>query len=259
MNLRNSFIKKDSTKVLYRKIFDETLRGQQTKATSVDFVWYVLVLIGWSASYIFALNSSGFLWMIVLGGCVGFFSATSGLSCAHEIVHSASFRSRFMTSLGGFLYTDLLTGVSSANWRNSHNLFHHNNTNVNIGDKWVDPDLVDMYKFKKIFKNRKYLLGLFPFMFGAGMFAWTTFSDVRILISKVHDKNADLKYSYSKLDWSLTWVFKAIYLSIIIYPLFRHSLSEYLVFLFMWYQVQGLYLGIIFLIAPTQFDFGYST
>jgi linoleoyl-CoA desaturase len=255
MNLRNAFIKKESAKALYERIFSDVLKGQNLKASASDLTWYALVLSGWILSYVFGLNSSSFMEAAGFGLLLGFFSATSGLSCAHEMMHKAAFKSPLLTHLSGLIFGDIMVGVSAANWKNSHNIYHHNNTNVRGDDQWMDPDLVDVYNLRKLFKGRKLLLYCaLPFLFFLTMVLWTIFSDLKVLTTRHHDKNSALKYHYGTGEYALAWVAKLLYFATLVPPFVVMPLGFAAIFLSVSFLVKGLYFGTVFLIAHTQGD-----
>jgi len=177
-----------------------------------------------------------------------------GLSSGHEIIHGASFRNQKIAKFFRYIFSDIITGVSSRNWAIQHNLYHHENTNIKKDGNWADIDVPSIETLKKIINGKPYRLLATPVLFFFSFVAGIYILDIyRILFLK--DLVTKNKYFLSSSDRFFSVVAKLIHAAIfIILPINLFGLICGIIFTSFFYLVESNFLSMVFFVAHMNED-----
>jgi len=118
-SLRKYFTKKEESIELLKKI-NEALPGglNNSKASNSEYTWYMIISFGFITLYFLSyllFKEKVYFGYLLSGTLMGIFMSMGGLSSGHEIIHGASFRNQKIAKFFGYIFSDIITGVSSRN------------------------------------------------------------------------------------------------------------------------------------------------
>jgi len=257
-SLRKYFIKKESSNVLLERVNNQLPGGlNNSKARFQEYNWYSIIFFGFISCYFlsFIFFKENFLFgYLITGAALGIFMSMGGLSSGHEIVHGASFNNQKVAKLWGYLFADIIAGVSSRNWANKHNLYHHENTNIKNEGDWADGDVPEIETLKKMIAGKKYRLAIVPFLFFFSFIGWVYFLDV-YRIAFLKDFVTKNKSFLSTSDRLFSVLTKLIHGSIfILLPVYIFGTMNGLLFSSLFYFIEANFLFMSFIVAHINED-----
>ena len=255
-------VKKDSFQKEVKSRVDQFFKDNKISpfADTEMVVKTILILLGWSVSYVLLLlNLISPLAMLALCGVHGFFTALIGLNVAHDAIHGAFSKSSKMNRFVGSFFN--LIGANDYVWSVIHNIVHHTYTNIPDHDEDINqPFILRMEPTQKLRSMHKYQYIYAYFVYSLASLSWVFIKDYRKFFQ--HKTGGHVRKSLPRYEMIRMFVYKAIYYAMfVVLPYFVIDLPwHYIFFGFLFsHLVEGFSIAVIFVLAHVVEGTTYPT
>lgn len=177
-----------------------------------SFLLALMYTVGIAGVYCNLLNATG---LILAYAFLGFTKGIIGFNFTHDVMHGAYFSSQKWNRLFSYFFD--LNGTSSYTWKISHNLLHHNYTNIAGYDEDIDKAiLLRLNPTDPLYPFHRFQHFYAPFLYCLTTVNWVLYSDY-VMVWKD-------RYKMSKKQLMAFFLFKILNLLLfLVIPLFYLS------------------------------------
>ncbi|WP_246282405.1 fatty acid desaturase family protein [Flavobacterium agri] len=219
-----------------------------------------LYLFAFFGLYAAIISNSFTIWtMLGLSALLGMVSAFVGFNVCHDAIHGSFSESKTVNKILSWLFN--LLGANPYVWSISHNLVHHNYTNIPGHDEDIDiaPGLIRITSCEPIRHIQKYQ-HLYAFqLYSLASLSWLFRKDFKKFFQPTM---GPFEAKHPKIEYFNLFFYKAVYLSLfVLLPLLVLDAAWYqiLVGFLVMHLAQGLTMGLVFQLAHVVEGTGFPT
>ena len=244
--------KKSQFLIVTRKRVDEHFKNSGTSKNANASMWFktAVFLIGFFGLYALIISNAFTIWaMLPMAILLGIFSAFVGFNICHDAIHGSFSSHKSVNKAFGFVFH--LLGASPYVWSITHNLVHHNFTNVPGHDEDIDvaPGLIRISDDKPATKIHRFQhLYAFP-LYSLASISWAFRKDYKKFFQA---KVGQTESKHPKVEYFNLFFYKAMYYFLfLVLPMLVLDISWWhlIIGFLALHFAQGLTMGLVFQLA----------
>ncbi len=235
-----------------RKRVDQYFKdsGQSRNANAQMWIKTITFLLGFVGLYLaIILNTVGLWPMLLLAILLGIFSAFVGFNICHDAIHGSLSKHKTTNTIFSSLFH--LVGANPYVWSITHNVVHHNFTNIPGHDEDIDvaPGLIRISDEKPANRLQRFQHWYaFP-LYGLASLSWVFRKDYKKFFQA---KIGQHRNEHPKIEYFNLFFFKAVYYFLFLaLPLMVLPISwwQLLIGFLALHMAQGVTMGLVFQLA----------